>query len=125
MSNRLYSMIGKYAALLSIFYLISYAFRWAANSYEFPLSFNLSESTFVRATAPTIFDLLLNVVSAFIIHHDITKSGVRTKYVVLSTVLYRPLGIVAFLLFLILQTTGITPASQWNESTSDPDILDQ
>ena len=123
MSNRLYSMIGKYALLLSIFYLISYAFRWAANSYEFP--FSLAENTFVRSTAPTIFDLLLNVVSAFVVHHDIAKSGLRTKYVVLTTVFYRPLGIVAFLLFLILQSKGITPASQWNEVTSDPDILDQ
>jgi len=121
MTDRIYALISKYALLLSIFYFLSYAFSWTVNTYELPS--DERSYIYLRAISPVILDLLLNISAALVVKQDVDKYKVGAKYVILATLLYRPLGVVAFLLFLILQNTGVT--QRWNSIESDPDIIDQ
>ena len=105
MNDRFYTLIGKYALLLTILYFISYAFLIAIDRYEFESDF--TTTALIRSLVPLILDVILNVVAALFVQRDINKYNVRTRYVLLATVLYRPLGIVAFLLFVILQNTEV------------------
>ena len=105
MNDRIYALIGKYALLISLFYMLSYAFKLTVNTFEF--GSELRDLAYIRGIGPITLDLLLNIIAAFLVQRDVNRYKIKNSYVVLATVLYRPLGIFAFLLFLILQETHV------------------
>lgn len=101
MKDQYFELIAKYALLLTAFFILSFVF--ARTIIAIPLTDNVADTFQNRTTLPHIFNLLLNLITVFVIGRDIKKLNLKTKYVLLSTVVYRPLGVVAFLLFLFLQ----------------------
>jgi FtsH-binding integral membrane protein len=101
MKDQNFRLITKYALILSVFYIISFAFSRAVIEFEFKENFR--DNVIYRQNAPFIFSIILNLITAFIVGQDIKKFNVKTKYVTLATIVYRPLGVFSFLLFLFFQ----------------------
>lgn len=101
MKDQYFGLIAKYALLLTTFFILSFILTRAL--IEIQLSEDIGENALYRQTAPLIFNIILNLITAYIVGQDIKRLSLKTKYVLLSTVVYRPLGVVAFLLFLLLQ----------------------
>lgn len=99
MNSRTYSLISKYSLVLSLCYLISYIFGIAFRNYEFENGPRYIGA--IRAIIPQLFDFLISAATAVLVQQDINKYTVKTRYVIIATILYRPLGITAFLLFFI------------------------
>jgi Na+/phosphate symporter len=99
MIDRNFKLISKYAVLLSISYLLEFAFN------RYVINFNVDQVTrtnqILVSTAPYMLTLLLNIITSIIVYRDKVTQNVKTKYVILATVLYRPIGVVAFLLYSI------------------------
>jgi hypothetical protein len=45
--------------------------------------------------------IILSILVAVIVSRDIKKLGIKTNYVILATILFRPVGVCAFLLYAI------------------------
>jgi adenylate kinase family enzyme len=101
MKDKLFGLITKYSLLLSAFYILSFAFSRTIIQFEF--SDETLSNAGLRQTAPLAFTILLNLITAYIVGRDIKKHSVKTKYVTLATIVYRPLGVFAFLFFLFIQ----------------------
>lgn len=90
-------LIGKYALLLGAFALLEYVVR----QYLRGKNLEFGDFQVLRATIPTGLTLLLNIITALLVSADRNRIGVKTNYVTLVTILYRPIGVCAFLLFVI------------------------
>lgn len=99
MINR--NVIGKYALILAASSILVTALPYAI-SYEI-FSDEVITNNLIQMYIPIAFNLLLNVITAFIVWQDIRKYNVKTKYIMVTTILFRPAGVFAFLLFLIFQ----------------------
>lgn len=99
MTDRNFRLISKYALLLSISYLLEFAFNRYMRSFNTDLGTRTSQ--LLVSTAPYMLTLLLNIITSLIVHRDKVAKNIMTKYVILATVLYRPIGVVAFLLYSI------------------------
>lgn len=106
MKEKIFGAIVKYALLLAIFYAISFAFSRTIRQFE-PADIEGS-SLMIWIQAPYLFGFVLNLVTAYTVALDIKKHKVKTKYVILATTIYRPLGVIAFLLFFLLEESGTT-----------------
>jgi hypothetical protein len=94
-------LIAKYALLLSVFYIFSIAFYRTLIALEF--SDDIRINTLYKSLGPIVFDLFLNLIMAYIVQRDIAMHNVKTKYVIIATIIYRSLGVFSFLLFLHFQ----------------------
>jgi hypothetical protein len=101
MTNRNLKLISKHAVLLSISYVIELVLRRYVNQMD--LEFVTMEERGLISAAPLIFTFILNIISAVIVFRDKVTNKIQTKYVIVSTILYRPVGVVAFLLFSIYE----------------------
>jgi hypothetical protein len=100
MTDGKFKLISKYALLLSISYIVEFALsRYYLGSVNTDLLSRTNQ--FLILAAPTILTLLFNIIVAAIVHRDKETQNLKTKYVILATVLYRPIGVVAFLLYSI------------------------
>lgn len=99
MTDRNLKLISKYALLLSISYILEFAFNRYIRSFN--PDFVTKTEPILVSTAPYILTLLFNIITSIIVYKDKVIHGIRTKYVILATVLYRPIGVVAFLLYSI------------------------
>jgi hypothetical protein len=111
MTNRNLKLISKYAVLLSISYIVELALRWYVNQMDLELV-TMEERGFISA-APLIFTFILNIITAVIVFRDKEINKIETKYVIVATILYRPVGVVAFLLYSIYDR-DIEGAAQTN-----------
>lgn len=102
MAERNFKLISKYALLLSILYLIEFV-GWKYFSSINSEVLSRAEQGLV-STAPYTLTLLLNIIAAIFAYRDKVAQSIKTRYVILATVLYRPLGVVAFLLFALYST---------------------
>lgn len=95
-------IIAKYALILIIFYLAEYLFilgvRYAISIQVFEVR-TLGLLWYLDTTLSIIF----NIITALIIRNDINRLEIKTKYLVLMTLLWRPLGVSLFLLSLLNQ----------------------
>lgn len=100
MDNRSKKLIVKYALILSFFFVLEQLFR----SYirEFVNSDMIGKHTSFYATVPYAFSFMLNVVTGFIVFKDKQRLNIGSRYLLLATILYKPVGVCAFLLFSIL-----------------------
>jgi Na+/phosphate symporter len=99
MTDRNFKLISKYALLLSISYLLEFAFNRYVRSFNTDLVTRTNQ--ILVSTAPYMLTLLLNIITSIIVYRDKVTQNIKTKYVILATVLYRPIGVVAFLLYSI------------------------
>jgi hypothetical protein len=100
MVHRSFRLIGKYALLLSLLYGLETLF-WKF-LYTGILAFLDSFSTTVLSSAlPVALSFVFNVIIMLVINRDIRKLGIRTRYVIVSTLLFRQIGVCAFLLYAI------------------------
>jgi hypothetical protein len=102
MTDRNLRLTGKYALLLSISYLLELALRRYISQIDFELV--TMEQRGLISTAPVIFTFALNIITSFIVFRDRVINRIETKYVIVATILYRPVGVVAFLIYSIYNT---------------------
>lgn len=102
MTDRNFKLISKYALLLSISYLLEVTFNKYVRSFDIDLVTRTRQTLF--STAPYLLTFLFNIITSLIVYRDKTAQNIKTKYVILATVLYRPIGVVAFLLYSIYDT---------------------
>ncbi len=97
MTDRNFKLIGKYALLLSISYVLEFTFN------KYIRGFNtepvIKPNQILVFFAPYMLTLFLNIITAIIVYRDKITQNITTKYVILATVLYRPIGVVAYLLY--------------------------
>jgi hypothetical protein len=102
--NQIFGLITKYALLLSALHFLIIAFNRIIFELEF--SDEAMQTRLVRqGAAPLAFNFILNLITAYVVRLDIKKHQVKTSYVMLTTIVYRPLGVFTFLLFLFLQNS--------------------
>jgi hypothetical protein len=99
MTETVSKLIGKYAWTLAVMHLISFAFGRLMIEVRDNFDFEILT---ILTSLPLAFGVLLNLVAAFMVRRDVKKYGVGTRYVMLATIVYRPLGIFAFLMFFLL-----------------------
>ncbi|HCM76224.1 MAG TPA: hypothetical protein DIS90_07570 [Cytophagales bacterium] len=99
MTDTNFKLISKYALLLSISYILEFAFNRYVRSFNAELVTETNQ--ILISTATYILTFFLNIVTSIIVYRDIVTQNIKTRYVVLATVLYRPIGVVAFLLYSI------------------------
>ncbi len=111
-------MIGKYALLLALFFAFERAFDFLLDELR-PTIFGdgIYTSSTMYLLIPTALWFVLNIITAFIIQQDKARLNIETKYVYIATILYRPIGVVAFLLYAIKTSNEI-------EIEGGEDILD-
>jgi hypothetical protein len=99
MADEKFKLISKYALLLAISYLLVLAFD------QYLMRVDSDDLTGTEAmlfsAAEPILTLFLNIVFSLVVYRDKVTQNIKTKYVILATVLYRPIGVVAFLLYAI------------------------
>jgi hypothetical protein len=99
MTDRNARLIAKYALILSISYLIELALRRYINQMDLELV--TMEQRGLISAVPVIFTFVLNIITSFLVFKDKVTNKIRTKYVIAATILYRPVGVVAFLIYSI------------------------
>ena len=99
MINR--DIIGKYALILAVSSIFVTALQYITSYGVF--SDEVMTNNLIQVYIPITFNLLLNVITAFIIWQDIRKYNVKTKYIMVATILFRPAGVFAFLMFLFFR----------------------
>lgn len=104
MTDNASRLVTKYALVLSFLYVISYVFNKVLMEIDF--GDEPYRQTMIRGNAPWIFNLILNIFTAIVINIDANKNKVSARYISLATILYRPVGVFAFLLFYILGDKG-------------------
>ncbi len=98
MNKTAIQIIGKYALVLSVFYILEYlAIYFIGRELDETKPNIYSYLMFAKATVP----FLLNIIAAIILSLDKNKLEIQGKYSVLLTVFYRPIGIVLFLIYVI------------------------
>lgn len=99
MNNITFKTIGKYALLLSIFYGITLLLNLLIRHYSGSISDVMLKG--IILTIPTGINILLNIITAFVIYKDIKKLKVNAKYSILLTIFFRPIGVLLFLLYVM------------------------
>jgi hypothetical protein len=99
MADKNFKLISKYALLLAVSYLLEFALDQYLMRVDSD-DLTGTETILISAAKP-VLTLLLNIVFAAIVYRDKVAQNIKTRYVILATVLYRPIGVVAFLLFSI------------------------
>ena len=93
-------VIGKYALIIIIIYLIQTLFDFAFDHY-FKKHTILNEMPIWISFVPRALGLLFNIFTAIIIFIDIKRFELKTRFLVLMTVVIGPLGVCMFLISLI------------------------
>jgi hypothetical protein len=100
MNEKMIALIRKYALWLTVTYGIQFAL--ARVIYQFNYGFGLDNSkniVWLLQVSIFVMHTLLNMITAFVIKRDKDKFEIYTQYVYLATVLFRSLGVFAFLLY--------------------------
>lgn len=96
MNKDLVKLFGKYALWLSVTYILEIAIGKFTDSID--LDLDRSGQAFFQFSVAGLI-MLLNVIIVFVIKKDKEKFQIPTQYVYLSTILYPPVGVCAFLLY--------------------------
>lgn len=97
MKESYYKLVGKYTLLLAVLMFIEYIVHlYVRNFMDLP-----PEDTALSVILLATLTLAFNAVTAFVIYSDIKIMGLKTRYVILATVLYKPIGICAFLIYVV------------------------
>lgn len=75
---------------------------------ELQIEAGIDQSPFLLANLPMATDFLLNIITAILLRRDIKRYNITTRYVMLATILYGPLGVFAFLVYVLLLDKALT-----------------
>lgn len=116
MNNKLTSLIGKYTLLLAITYAVEFGVNLLIQNAG--IDWYTYIAIWMRFL-PTVLSIIMNVVITIIMYSDIKKMSIKAPYAIVATLLLRPIGVCAFLIYVII--------SDKNESTLEPidGILDR
>jgi putative Mn2+ efflux pump MntP len=99
MNNTTIKTIAKYALLLCIFYGLEFIIEYFLKK-EFGKNQTMEKNTLLMGLNLALV-YLFNITTAIIVNIDKKKMQIESKFSVLLTVIYRPLGVVLFLIYLI------------------------
>jgi hypothetical protein len=116
MSNKVTMLIGKYTLLLAMTYAVEFGVDLLMQMADVEL---YSLISIWARLLPAILTIVLNVIMAIILYPEIARMKISAPYVILATVLFRPVGVCAFLIYMIIRDK--------NESIQEPidGILDR
>jgi hypothetical protein len=100
-SNDLFKLISKYALLLSLFYFVEILFLKLMRVYGGDI---FESNPLVRAYIPIIVTFGLNIITAIVVNNEGKNLNIRRDIVTVATLLFRPVGAVALILFAIAQS---------------------
>lgn len=100
------ALIAKYAILLAITYAVESGLSIYVKNFKIEA---LSSFDFISYYRPVI-SLLLNGVMALLIYPDIAKLKISAPHAILATLLFRPVGVFAFLMYVIIANTNSSEA---------------
>jgi len=95
-------LITKYALVLIIFYLIQYLLSFA-NSYLIKVLEWVDITKFWLSYTAIAFGFIFNIITALIVRYDIKKLQLKSRYLILATLVWRPLGICLFFITIVNQ----------------------
>lgn len=109
MTDKTLKVVGKYAILLAIFYglelIIGYSYKYLIQE---PEAYRLNS---IIMGLPTYLNFLLNIIIALIINSDKNRLKIEGKYSIILALIYRPIGIVLFLIYLINHDLSKNPTN--------------
>jgi hypothetical protein len=100
MVYRSFRLIGKYALLLSVIYAFE-TIMWSVINMQ-PYFDELFKTAYIYYYIFYAVSIFFNIIIAVIINRDIKRLKLKTSYVILATLLIRPVGVCAFLLYSII-----------------------
>jgi hypothetical protein len=95
-------LITKYALVLIIFYLIQYLIS-LANSFFINRLVLADQTKFWSSYTVIVFGFIFNIITALIVRFDINKLQLKSRYLILATLVWRPLGICLFFITIVNQ----------------------
>jgi len=95
-------IIAKYALILIIFYLTEFLFMLGVR-YATTIQFFDVKILGLLWSIDAAISIILSIITALIIRYDIKRLEINSKYLVLMTLLWRPLGVSLFLISLLNQ----------------------
>src|SRR5687767_13676355 len=102
MNNVVYKYIVKYSLMLGACSLLVYTADLALQ--YIPDNPDLTNNDlYMINSIPSLLTYFLNLVVAFMLYVDIRKLNLPTRYVIVATIFFRPVGVCAFLLYLIYE----------------------
>lgn len=108
------SLIGKYSVILAICYALEIAFSlWLTTLSDIQLSEENQYLMYLKFYSYGL-TLLLNSIIALLLYSDIKNLKLSAPYVIIATLLFRPVGVFAFLIYALLAT----------RETSKPEPID-
>jgi hypothetical protein len=103
MKEEIFYLIKKYARLLVLLSILSFAFGNLLDETPFQFDEDEARNQVFKNTIFILFNLSLNIITALFVNQDIRKYKIRTQYVLMATVAYKFLGVFAFLMFAVFQ----------------------
>ena len=103
-------LISKYALILIILYLIQYVIDFSIDYYLKNIE-EYDQTRFWISITPTLIYFVLNIVTALIVRSDINRIGLKSRFLTLMTLLWRPLGICLFFISVLYQSKSQEIAS--------------
>lgn len=100
MRSNLSALINKYALVLSLTYVIAFGIGVLIKSNT---RGEITEDMLSQGLAQWGASIALNALTALMVALDIRKYAIKTRYVLVATILFRPVGVIAMLLFLAQQ----------------------
>jgi hypothetical protein len=98
--SEILKFIRKYALILILMYFFQYVFNYGFE--YFIKSKFLNSPVFFLHAIPSGFRFILNIITAIIVARDIKKLQLQSRYLILLTVFWMPLGVCLFLISLII-----------------------
>jgi len=98
-------LISKYALIMIVLYGIHDVFQYFLPFYLKEV-LSGSENSFWYPFIVWGFNLILNLVVASFVASDLKKYQPKSKYLILLTILYRPIGVCLMLISLVVQKDG-------------------
>ncbi len=102
MNKNLIGLIRRYTIILIIIYGLDILF-----GYIFPKVIDKDLAEFIYSF-PVYFGILLNIILALIISFDIKKDNKSYPWIIIMTILIRPLGVIFYILLNILDEKANT-----------------
>lgn len=96
-------LIRKYALVMIGTYLIHFGFQ-ALNNFYLKEAFYENRNSVWIPVMMLSSGLILNLVAALFVASDVRKYQPKSKYLILLTIVYRPLGVCLLLISLVLKS---------------------
>lgn len=98
--NEIAKIIAKYALILIVLYLIQYVFNFLLDNYLGKQDIDFTKKMWLSYISIGV-TILFNLITAIIVNSDIRKLQLKTRFITVMTLVWRPLGICLFLISLI------------------------